>query len=298
MQKLQAAQQQQQQQRPMQVSPSLASAGASTAATGVAGALAADSLFTNQQLNNLITNPYTNATHMFLLDLRQQLITRAIKFDEHFRSLLTQSKLSLHNMFVDTYGMIYEHNTEIFTSMYEDLEQYYATGRIKLTKSMENFFERLYQKIFQVYNSNRAFAPSYLECATEQLTQLKPFKDAPDKLIGDIRHAFVAARTFNQALNSGIDIIKSIISVSSSRLLWCLFSLACFQFSPWPAHWCRPWAVEGSATERCALGREESLCWRPGRRRKASMTNDLLVGHSRPAPRFVLIRSLGFDCDS
>jgi len=177
-------------------------------------------LITTHQTNSL-NNPYTLATHSLLLDLRQQLINRALKFDEHFRSLLSSSKLNLHNMFVDTYGMMYEHNTEIFTSMYESLEQYYATGQIKLTKSMENFFERLYQKIFQVYNSNRAFTPSYLECATEQLAHLKPFKDAPEKLIGEIRHAFVAARTFNQALNSGIDAIKSIISVSFFQFYSC-----------------------------------------------------------------------------
>lgn len=118
-------------------------------------------------------------------------------------------------MFVTTYGMMYEHNTEIFTNMYESLEQYYDTGRVGLTKSMENFFQRLYQKIFQVANSNRAFAPAYLECVSEQMTNLKPFKDAPEKLIIDIRHALVAARTFNQALNSAMDIIKNIITVSS-----------------------------------------------------------------------------------
>lgn len=167
--------------------------------------------FNNQ---NFQLNQYTKATHEILLDLRQQMLTRSIKFDEHFRNLLSCSKLSLHNMFADTYGLMYEHNTEIFTGMFEGLEQYYANGQIKLTKSMENFFERLYQKIFQVYNSNMAFAPVYLDCATNQLAHLKPFKDVPEKLIDGIKHAFVAARTFVQALNNGIDIIKSIISVS------------------------------------------------------------------------------------
>lgn len=122
-------------------------------------------------------------------------------------------------MFADTYGMMYEKNTEIFTSMFESLEQYYANGQINLTKSMENFFERLYQKIFQAYNSNKVFPPSYLECATEQLAHLNPFKDVPEKLINEIRHAFVAARTFHQALNSGIDVVKAIISVSITLVI-------------------------------------------------------------------------------
>lgn len=172
----------------------------------------------NLNLNLISSNPYTNATHTILLDLRQQLITRALKFDEHFRSLLTESKMSLHKMFLNTYGMMYEQNTDIFANMFDSLEQYYATGQVPLTKSMESFFERLYQKIFQVVNRNRIFPANYLVCATEQLAHLKPFKDAPEKLIVDIRHALVAARTFNQALNSAIDIIKSIISVSDPYL--------------------------------------------------------------------------------
>lgn len=169
-----------------------------------------------QQQQPINSNPYTAATYSLLLDLRQQMINKALKFDDHFRNLLSSSKISLHNMFVDTYGMMYQHNTEIFTSMFESLEQYYATGQIKLTKMMETFFERLYQKIFQVVNTNRAFSPSYLECATEQLAHLKPFRDTPEKLIAEIKHTFVAARTFNVALNNGIDVIKGIISVSCS----------------------------------------------------------------------------------
>lgn len=175
-------------------------------------------------------NPYSRATYDLLLDLRHQMLTRSIKFDEHFRSLLSTSKISLHNLFAETYGMNYEQNTEIFTGMFESLEQYYAKGDIKLTKSMENFFERLYQKIFQVYNSNKAFPPAYLQCATEQLTHLKPFQDVPEKLTDGIRHAFVAARTFFQALNEGMDVIKNIINSVSilKATIECSFQFSLF----------------------------------------------------------------------
>lgn len=171
-----------------------------------------------QTPTQLQVGAFSKAADEALLELRQQMITRSMKFDEHFRQLLSNSKLSLHNLFADTYGMMYERNTEIFTGMFDSLEQYYAGGDIKLTKSMEIFFERLYQKIFQAYNTNKVFPPPYLECLTEQLAHLKPFKDVPDKLIDGIRHAFVAARTFNQALSSGITVIKNIVSVSSGFL--------------------------------------------------------------------------------
>lgn len=143
------------------------------------------------------------------------MLTRSINFDEHFRKLLTSAKLGLHIMFQETYGVMYEQNMEVFTSMWVSLEQYYANGNVKLTKSMQDFFDRLNLKIFQVYNNNREFSSSYLECAKEQLSHLKPFKDVPEKLIDSLRHAFVAARTFVQALNNGVDVIKSIISVST-----------------------------------------------------------------------------------
>lgn len=163
---------------------------------------------------NTDRNPYIKATDELLLDLRHQFLTSSLRFDEHFRGLLSSSKISLHNMFVTTYGMMYEQNTEIFTNMFESLEQYYAKGEVKLTNTMENFFQRLYQKIFQVFNQNRVFTPNYLECATEQLAHLKPFKDIPEKVINGIKRSFVAARTFEQALNGGIDFIKGVISVS------------------------------------------------------------------------------------
>lgn len=167
------------------------------------------------QLQRQHLNPYTKVTHELLLDLSKQFHNRAVKFDQQFKNLLSTTKLSLHNMFSDAYGMVYERNTEIFTEMFEKLALYYSTGQVKLTKTMQEFFERLYQKVFQVLNNNRAFTASYLDCAIEQLALLKPFKNVPDKLIEEIRHVFVSARTFNQALNHGIDVISGIISVST-----------------------------------------------------------------------------------
>lgn len=164
-------------------------------------------------------NPYIKSWIDLLLGLREQMIKRSEKFDQSFINLLSNSKRNLHNMFADTYGMLYLENTDIFTNMFESLEQYYANGQVKLTKAMDNFFEKLYLKIFQVLNINKSFTKSYLECATEQLAHLKPFKDVPDKLIGGMRHSFVAARTFVQALNGGIDVLKNIVSVSSLFLL-------------------------------------------------------------------------------
>lgn len=162
-------------------------------------------------------NSYTDAAVRLLLDLRQQMLNRSIKFDENFQSLLSDSKRGLHNMFLKTYGLYYELNTDIFTNMFEDLEQYYAKGQIKIADSMKNFFDRLYQKVFQAFNVGKQFSPDYLHCVRAQVASLRPFKDVPDKIIDGIRHGFVAARSFRLALDRGVEVIKAIVSVSICR---------------------------------------------------------------------------------
>lgn len=174
-----------------------------------------------------VPNQYTTATYELLLDLRHQMMTSQFKFDDHFKDLLSKSKMSLHNLFLDTYGILYEKNAAIFTTLFDSLEQYYLNGKVRLTKSMENFFLALYQKIFQAYNLGYEFDSKYLDCTSAQLNQLRPFGDMPDKMIIGIRHGFLAARTFNQALSDGIDVIKDIITVSSIFLVVAWFVLIC-----------------------------------------------------------------------
>ncbi|KAG9508799.1 Glypican-6, partial [Fragariocoptes setiger] len=161
-------------------------------------------------------NSFSNATHELMLELRQGLLTKSTKFDEFFRSLLASSKAEFHRMFIRTYGILYENNAEIFTGMYENLENYYATGGVKLNDAMQSFFNRLYQKMFQVLNMQYDFSPAYLNCTSQQLDKLRPFGAVPDKLITEIKQSFIATRTFVQALNNGIDVIKNLIALGPS----------------------------------------------------------------------------------
>lgn len=60
------------------------------------------------------------------------------------------SREGFHDMFVRTYGQLYEQNAYLFTSMFDDLEKYYATGGVDLEDVMDAFFHQLYAKMFQV----------------------------------------------------------------------------------------------------------------------------------------------------
>jgi hypothetical protein len=117
-------------------------------------------------------------------------------------------------MFLQTYGLLYERHSSIFTDMFQDLERYYSTGGVDLSEALETFFHRLYQKMFQVLNSQYKFDDKYLNCISKHMDDLKPFGDVPKKLTVEIKRSFIATRTFVQALSNGKDVIKNINEVS------------------------------------------------------------------------------------
>ncbi|KAG8190993.1 hypothetical protein JTE90_010851 [Oedothorax gibbosus] len=151
--------------------------------------------------------------HNTIGELKDVFETHTHKFDEFFRELMKISRKGFHDMFVRTYGQLYEQNSFLFSSMFDDLEKYYITGGVDLEDAMEDFFHRLYGKMFEVLNAQHRFDKRYMACVNEQMTDLKPFGDVPSKLILDIKRSFVATRTFIQALSVGRDVLKNIMEV-------------------------------------------------------------------------------------
>lgn len=60
-------------------------------------------------------------------------------------------------MFKQTYGVIYEQNSYVFSDLFNELEGYYARGKIDLAEAMDSFFNTLYQKMFTVLNAQYKF---------------------------------------------------------------------------------------------------------------------------------------------
>jgi len=60
-------------------------------------------------------------------------------------------------MFKRTYGILYEQNSEVFTDLFRDLEDYYAKGKLDLEEAMDHFFTALYQRMFTVLNAQFRF---------------------------------------------------------------------------------------------------------------------------------------------
>ena len=51
-------------------------------------------------------------------------------FSDYFQDLLLSSKIGFHDMFKKTYGILYEQNAYVFTDLFKELENYYATGSV------------------------------------------------------------------------------------------------------------------------------------------------------------------------
>lgn len=139
-----------------------------------------------------------------------------LKINEVFYKLLNQSRKNFDEMFSRTYGILYQQNSYVFTTLYDELENYFRTGEQDLRETMDNFFKLLYQRMFTVFNVQYTFNARYLRCVTHHMEQLKPFGEVPKKLTTQIKRSFVALRTFAQGLAIGRDVVKNVLKVNPS----------------------------------------------------------------------------------
>lgn len=94
--------------------------------------------------------------HFFSV-IKAKLILLIFCLIEFFKALLAESKEGFHAMFKQTYGIIYEQNSYVFSELFDELEGYYSRGKTDLAEAMDKFFNTLYQKMFTVINSQYVF---------------------------------------------------------------------------------------------------------------------------------------------
>lgn len=152
-----------------------------------------------------------------VIGLKNTLSSKTQQFDEFFQELMDKSQKDFDDMFSRTYGLLYEQNSFIFESLFDDLRKYYLSGGVDLTDALEEFFNRLYLKMFEVLNAQYQFDKVYLNCIRDLMDDLKPFGDVPKKLTVEIKRSFIATRTFVQALTVGRDVIRHVLEVTPSQ---------------------------------------------------------------------------------
>ncbi|KAM6952518.1 glypican-4 isoform 2-T2 [Lycodopsis pacificus] len=139
-------------------------------------------------------------------------------FDKFFRELLKNAEVSLHNMFVRTYGMMYVQNAELFKNFFEALTRYYVSGSaaVNLDSMLSDFWADLLERMFRLVNVQYEFSDAYMDCVSRHTDQLQPFGDVPRKLRIQLTRAFVASRTFVRGLTLMPEVVNKVSTVSAS----------------------------------------------------------------------------------
>ncbi|XP_047209214.1 glypican-4 [Girardinichthys multiradiatus] len=152
------------------------------------------------------------------INLQSTFKQRHDHFDKFFRELLKNSEVSLHNMFLRTYGMMYMENAELFKNFFVSLTRYYTSGSsaVNLSSMLSDFWADLLERMFRLVNVQYEFNDTYMECVSRHTDQLQPFGDVPRKLRIQITRAFVAARTFVRGLSLMPDVVNKVSTVSAS----------------------------------------------------------------------------------
>ncbi|XP_072252262.1 glypican-4 [Leuresthes tenuis] len=139
-------------------------------------------------------------------------------FDNFFRELLKNAEVSLDQMFVRTYGMMYVQNAQLFKDFFASLTRYYLSGSnaVNLDSMLSDFWAELLERMFQLVNVQYEFSNAYMECVSRHTEQLQPFGDVPRKLRIQLTRAFVAARTFVRGLALMPDVVNKVSMVGAS----------------------------------------------------------------------------------
>uniref|UniRef100_A0A5S6R4N4 Glypican-6 n=1 Tax=Trichuris muris TaxID=70415 RepID=A0A5S6R4N4_TRIMR len=151
--------------------------------------------------------------------------SRTNGFDRFFRELLAKSQRDLNKMFIKTYGILYEQNSDLFVSLFDNLTSYYtykrkADGSVlasgDLDSIMDRFYENLYRRMFRMLNQPYQLDEDYWQCMSRHMHQLQPFGQVPEKMKLQVLKAFSSARTFIHALTVGSDVISDMLKMKPS----------------------------------------------------------------------------------
>ncbi|KRZ92469.1 Glypican-6 [Trichinella sp. T8] len=185
-----------------------------------------------QQYQQAIGENIVNLVHSFK--------ARTDSFDRFFRELLSKSQRDLHSMFVKTYGVLYEQNSDLFVSLFENLTQFYEQQRrdgpaapavgVNLDLVLDRFYENLYRRMFHILNQPYQLDDLYWQCMSRQMQQLQPFGQVPDKMKMQVHRAFSAARTFIHALTIGSEVISDMLEMPVSTA--CISQLTQMLYCP------------------------------------------------------------------
>jgi len=165
-------------------------------------------------------------------------------FVDYFLNLIETSYRNLDEMFIRTYGLLYEQNADIFIDLFTHLRfDYHVDAALErrqrhrgstdtsaaensgdVRRTLDRFFIVLMRRMLTLLSQHSAPpTDQFLYCVSSRIDELRPFGDVPNKLSLQLHRAFNAARAFVGALQTGSDVIATLSKVPERNDLSRLF---------------------------------------------------------------------------
>lgn len=149
--------------------------------------------------------------------LQASLTSQYKAFDGYFLELLNRSEVALQETFHQSWGLLYTQNAGVFSDLYVELRRYYRGSNVNLEETLNDFWARLLEKLFNQANRQFLIGEDYLECVSKQTETLRPFGDTPRDLKLKVMRTFVAARSFIQGLVVSGEVVRKVSQVQLSQ---------------------------------------------------------------------------------
>ncbi|XP_074598005.1 glypican-6-like isoform X2 [Brevipalpus obovatus] len=140
--------------------------------------------------------------------------TKARLYDETVKRVLRKSATDFDETFTRTYGKRYERHKIIFDDLFNMLNRFYSGASMNLEDEMNDFFTKLFTRMFEEMNPAHSYNSTYFKCLTNKMDILKVFGNVPLKIIAELKRSLIATRSLHQALLSARDVVNNVTQIS------------------------------------------------------------------------------------
>lgn len=142
------------------------------------------------------------------------MVNWAEQFNTYYLNVIQTGHKEFDMMFQRLYGPRYKENYEIFNDLFKGIASYHEKEEQNLENTLDDFFEKLFVRLFKMLNPNFQFQDEFISCISSSMRFVEPFGDVPKNLLITLKKQLGATRTFVQGLYAGANIIKKLNQVN------------------------------------------------------------------------------------
>lgn len=154
--------------------------------------------------------------------IESSLVSWAEQFNSYYLNAIQLGHKEFDLMFERLYGTRYKENYEIFSELFKSIAAYHEKGELDLEFVLNDFFEKLFVRLFRMLNPNFQFQPEYILCISQTIKGFEGLGETPKNLLTDLKKQLGATRAFVQGLFAGAAIIRQLNQVTKFTQKSCM----------------------------------------------------------------------------